>query len=254
MDARATPPQFRIGLMLWTVREDCARAFESTLGEVAAIGYEGVELFDLHGHEPDAVAAWLAETGLVACGRHAGLEVIESQLPDLAAEARALGWRRVSVSWVAPDELGPELLRRLAVAADAAAAHGLELGFHNHDAEAKERDGGGSFLDDLLAAESAFLELDLGWAWVAGADPLSLLARARGRCPLVHVKDFHSREPVAFAPVGDGAVGYERVAPAAVAAGAEWLLVEQDETEGPALDAARRSFDALTAMVAEVAR
>ncbi len=254
MNVRATHPQFRIGLMLWTVREDCARAFEPTLREVAAIGYEGVELFDLHGHEPDEVAAWLAAAGLVACGRHARLEAIESQLPDLAAEARALGWRRVSVSWVDPAELGPELLRRLAAAADAAAAHGLELGFHNHDAEAKERGGGGCFLDDLLAAGTTFLELDLGWAWVAGADPLSLLARARGRCPLVHVKDFHSREPEAFAPVGDGAVGYERVAPAAVAAGAEWLLVEQDETEGPALNAARRSFDALTAMVAEVAR
>ena len=78
-----------------------------------------------------------------------------------------------------------------------------------------------------------FLELDLGWAWYAGADPLTLLVRARGRCPLVHVKDFYSREPGSFAPVGDGAIGYERIAPAAVAAGAEWLLVEQDETEGP---------------------
>ena len=33
-------------------------------------------------------------------------------------------------------------------------------------------------------------------------------------------------------PVGDGSVGYERIAPAAIAAGAEWLLVEQDETDG----------------------
>ena len=68
----------------------------------------------------------------------------------------------------------------------------------------------------------------------------------------MHVKDFYSREPGSFAPVGDGAVGYERVAPAAIAAGAEWLLVEQDETDGPAVEAARRSLDALTAMVGEV--
>jgi hypothetical protein len=53
--------------------------------------------------------------------------------------------------------------------------------------------------------------------------------------------------------VGDGEIGYERVAPAAVAAGAEWLLIEQDETDGPALEAARRSFAALTAMVAGAA-
>jgi sugar phosphate isomerase/epimerase len=239
----------RIGLMLWTVRGECARAFEPTLREVAEMGYEGVELFDLHGHAPDEVASWLADTGLVAVGRHASLDAIESDLAALAAEARTLGWRRLSVSWVDPSELGPDLVRRLTAAAASAATHGLELGFHNHDAEVKPRNGGPSFLDDLLAADAVFLELDLGWAWYAGADPLSLLGRARGRCPIVHVKDFLSREPGSFAPVGDGSVGYERVAPAAVDAGAEWLLVEQDETDGPSLEAARRSFEALSAMV-----
>lgn len=242
----------RIGLTLWTVRDECARAFEPTLREVAEMGYEGVELHDLYGHEPEEVASWLAGNGLVACGRHAQLDVIESDLPALAAEARTLGWRRLAVSWVDPAELGPELVARVTAAAAAAEAHGLELGFHNHDAEVKPRTGGPSFLDDLLAADAVFLELDLGWAWYAGADPLALLGRARGRCPLVHVKDFSSREPGAFAPVGDGLVGYERVAPTAVEAGAEWLLVEQDETDGPSLAAARRSLAALTEMVSEV--
>ena len=86
----------RIGLMLYTVREECARAFEPTLREVAEMGYEGVELFDLHGHEPDEVAAWLADSGLVACGRHASLEAIESRAARAGgggADARlATGW------------------------------------------------------------------------------------------------------------------------------------------------------------------
>ena len=56
-----------------------------------------------------------------------------------------------------------------------------------------------------------------------------------------------------FCPVGDGAVGYERVAPAAVRAGVEWLLVEQDETDGPELDAVRRSLVALELMLEEAA-
>ncbi len=244
----------RLGLMLWTVRRECAEgAFESTLREIAEMGYEGVEFFDLHGHGPGEVASWLADTGLVACGRHATLDAVESELPALAGEAQVLGWRRLVVSWVDPSSLGPDLVRRLTSAAEAAAAFGLELGFHNHDAEARPRDGGDSFLDELLDVGTPFLELDLGWAWFAGADPLTLLGRARGRCPLVHVKDFYSREPGSYAPVGDGEVGYDRVAPAAIAAGAEWLLVEQDETNGPALEAAQRSLEALTAMVAEVA-
>ena len=126
---------------------------------------------------------------------------------------------------------------------------GLELGFHNHDGEVRPLEGGPSFLDDLLALP-LFLELDLGWVWWAGVDPAALLERTRGRVPLVHVKDFRSRGERSYCPVGDGAVGYEQLAPAAVAAGVEWLLVEQDETEGPALAAAQRSLVALRSMLA----
>ena len=61
-----------------------------------------MEFFDLHGYGPGEVASWLADTGLVACGRHASLEEVESKLPVLAAEARVLGWRRLVVQWVDP--------------------------------------------------------------------------------------------------------------------------------------------------------
>jgi sugar phosphate isomerase/epimerase len=232
----------RIALMLYSVRRASAADFEATLREVASFGYEGVELFDLHGHEPARVAAWLGELGLVACGRHAGLDVIEGDLPALAAEAEALGWTRVCVSWVAPSELGAATLARLAAAAAAVAAHGLELGYHNHDAEVEQ-----GFLERL--PQGVFLELDAGWAWYAGADPVSLL----GRGPLVHIKDFRVRGEHSYCPVGDGAVGYDRIVPAAVRAGAEWLIVEQDEPVDSELEDARRSLAAVNKMLGEVA-
>ena len=234
----------RLGLMLYTVRDECERDFAATLREVAAMGFEGVELFDLHGHTPAEVARMLEATDLLACGRHAPLDVIESELPELAAEAAELGWRRLVVSWVDPAQLGSALVARLEAAAEDAAGHGLELGFHNHDAEVRS-----GFLDELLARNQLFLELDLGWTWYAGRDPVALLDAARGRSPLVHVKDFQSRDGPEFAPVGDGVVGYERVVPVAVDAGVEWLLVEQDETYGPSLDAARRSLAALRELI-----
>jgi sugar phosphate isomerase/epimerase len=136
----------------------------------------------------------------------------------------------------------------LAHCADEARALGIELGFHNHDAEVRPLDGGRAFVDRLLELP-VFLELDLGWAWWAGIDPVELVERARGRVPLVHVKDFRVQGERSFCPVGDGAVGYERVVPAAAAAGVEWLLVEQDEADGSSLEAARRSLAALTAML-----
>jgi sugar phosphate isomerase/epimerase len=141
------------------------------------------------------------------------------------------------------------MAERLARYAREAAGLGLELGFHNHDGEVRVLEDGSTFLDRLLETP-LFLELDLGWAWWAGVDPVELLERARGRVPLVHVKDFRARGERSFCPVGDGGVGYDRVAPAAVEAGVEWLLVEQDEADGSGLEAAQRSLAALTPMVA----
>src|SRR5207302_393780 len=220
---------------------------EGTLRAVAEMGYEGVELFDLHGHEALEVRSWLDELGLDACSRHAPLDALESRLAKGAEEAGVLGWRRVSVNWLPPDSLGdPELPGRLGRAAAAARELGLELGFHNHDAELRPLPSGVTFLE--LVPEELFLELDLGWIWVAGVDPVDLLGRTRGRCPLVHVKDFRSRDGREFCAVGDGAVGYERVLPAALDAGVEWLLIEQDESDAP-LEDARRSLAAVREML-----
>jgi sugar phosphate isomerase/epimerase len=228
----------RVGLMLYSVREACARDLEGTLRAVAAIGYDGVEVFDLHGHGAAEVAGWLDELGLVACARHSQLGPIEDELPALVAEARALGWQRLVISWVDPADLTAATLERIQRVARAAAEAGLELGYHNHDAEITQ-----GFLDRLPS--EVFVELDAGWAWWAGVDPIDLL----GRGPLVHIKDLRSRDDKAFCPVGDGGVGYERVAPAAIEAGAEWLIVEQDQSEGPELEDAARSFEALQRML-----
>lgn len=242
----------RIALMLWSVREQCARDLEGTLRAVAALGYEGVEPFDLHGHDAAEVRAWLDELDLVACGRHAGLDALEGELDRLADESATLGIRRLVVSWADPLLIAADagaLADRLAADAERVAARGLELGFHNHDAEVAPLADGRTFVD-LVLARGLFLEPDLGWAWFAGADPEELLGRARGRCPLVHVKDFASRDDRgSFRPVGDGSVGYERVAPAAVDAGADWLIVEQDETGGDPIADAGRSLAALRGML-----
>jgi sugar phosphate isomerase/epimerase len=231
----------RVALMLYSVRRAAAADFSSVLREVASMGYEGVELFDLHGHDPETVAGWLGELGLVAVGRHASLEAIESELPALAAEASALGWNRLSISWVDPARLDTATLARIATAASAVAERGLQLGYHNHDAEIEQ-----GFLDRLPAG--VFVELDTGWTWYAGADPVAYL----GRGPLVHIKDFRVRGEHSYCPVGDGAVGFERIVPAAVAAGAEWLIVEQDEPVDTELADARRSLAAVITMLGEV--
>lgn len=241
----------RIALQLYTVREDCERDFEGTLRAVAELGYDGVELHSLFVHSAEQVRAWLDQYGLELCGRHVSLDAIENELPRLVAEAEILGTKRTVLAWIEPPTTANEAdatAERLGRIADATRVAGLDFGFHNHDGELRALGDGRSLLD-RLTEQALFLELDLGWVWWAGVDPAELLVRLAGRSPLVHVKDFPTRdEPPVSCPVGDGIVGYGHVVPAAVAAGVEWLIVEQDETQGPALDSAARSIAGLRPM------
>jgi sugar phosphate isomerase/epimerase len=240
----------RVGLMLYSIRDECARDFEGSLRAVAELGYDGVELFDLHGHDVSVVRRWLDDLGLAVAGRHAGLAALEGEMQELAAELGALGSDRLVLSWIDPPQTAAEgraASERIEAVARSASDHGLRFGFHNHWAEVAPLDGGESVLEQLRALPPKLLwfELDLGWAWEAGADPVELLQRMRGRSPVVHVKDFRARGKREFCPVGDGAVGYPRVLPAAVELGVEWLLVEQDEIDGPPFDAVARSLAAV---------
>ena len=111
-----------VALQLYTVRAECDRDLEGTLRTLGAQGYDGVELYDLHGHDARTVRAWLDESGLVAVGRHARLEAIEDELQSLSAELAVLGTDRLAISWIDPDALDePEpVVRRIEAAAQAA--------------------------------------------------------------------------------------------------------------------------------------
>jgi sugar phosphate isomerase/epimerase len=233
----------RIGLQLYTVRDDLARDRDGTLRTIASLGYEGVELFG----EVDAAAMRTAldELGLAVAGRHV---LLDADVDALAEDARALGCNRVALAWIDPvatvEERDDAVERITALAARARSA-GLDFGFHNHWSEVPALEDGVSLL--ALLPGWIWLEIDLGWAWWAGTSPLELLAWARGRTPLVHVKDLRARGTREFVPVGDGAVGYHGIVGKAADLGIEWLLVEQDELDRELAEALGRSMEALRA-------
>src|SRR5581483_10391796 len=227
----------RVALQLYTIRDECARDLAGTIRRVGEIGYDGVELFPLgDAHDPEQIHALVQEAGLAVAGRHAGLDSVENELPALTAELRRYGTDHLAISWVDPD----------------ARDEGLHLGFHNHWSEVKPLAGGKTFLDLLreLPEDELWLELDLGWIWQGGSDPIGELQKTRGRCPLVHVKDYASREGRDDVPVGTGVVGYDRILPVAVESGAEWLIVEEDDVGGDPYGAIATSLEAVRRITA----
>jgi sugar phosphate isomerase/epimerase len=235
----------KIALQLYTLRDECARDFEGVLRAVADVGYDGVELVDLYGHDAGDLRRLLDELELDVAGRHVSAD---ADLAAVADEMRELCTDRVALGWIEPPASADDAraaAELVAERADRAAAVGLRYGFHNHWAELERFDGVSAL--ELIADLPVWLELDLGWVWWAGADPVELLDRYRGRTPLVHVKDIRSRGSRDFTTVGDGGVDYAGVLPSA---DVEWLIVEQDEIDGDAYDAIRRSLEFTRAVTA----
>ena len=199
--------------------------------------------------------ALLDELGLAVCGRHASLEAIESDLDGLAGELRAVGTDRLVLAWIEPPATAREadaVVARIAALANRVRDAGLRLGFHNHDGELRPLDDGRTVLDRLveLGEERALLRSRSRLGVVRRAWSRRAWSSASRRvCRWCTSRISHRAPSSRFVPVGDGDVGYRELLPALEGLGIEWLLVEQDEVEEPALDAVRRSFAAVTDMV-----
>jgi hypothetical protein len=124
------------------------------------MGYDGVEAFDLHGHDVVEVRGWLDELELDACGLHAPLVSVEADIASLAATARGLGTDRL-VSWVSPPTSAAEVAdihaRLVAVAPPPPSSGSGSV--HNHDAELAASTASRPLLERLLAeTPELFLE------------------------------------------------------------------------------------------------
>lgn len=110
---------------------------------------------------------------------------------------------------------------------------GIIFGFHNHTKEFELVEGKTPmeiFLTQI-PADILKIELDLGWAVKAGADPVAMFKKNPGRFPLWHVKDLNSEQKPT--EVGTGSVDFKSIFASADTAGLKYYFVEQDQAPQP---------------------
>lgn len=137
------------------------------------------------------------------------------------------------------------------------AEQGIRLCYHNHHVDLIQFEGERIFDIVRRVAPSLLFEVDLHWVQRGGMAPLDMLEAYAGACKLIHVKDFRVAPMPAdaverfeakeldmkdfygiflslaqFAEVGQGNMNWPALLPAAEKAGAEYFLIEQDDTYG----------------------
>jgi len=229
----------KIGLQLYTVRDQMKADFEGSLARVAEIGYKEVEFAGYFNHTPADVRAILDRHGLTAPSTHVGDTSPEAWKASLDA-AKTIGHEYIVVPWI-PQERRLTLDGWKRVAADfnraAQAAHdaGLQFGYHNHDFEFPTLEGQVPY--DVLLQNTdpklVQLEIDLYWMTKAGQDPLAYFSRWPGRVPLVHVKDSAGPPEHKMVDVGQGKIDWKRIFAKKDQAGIKHAFVEHDQPPQP---------------------
>ena len=227
-----------IAAQLYTLREVMPKDVPGTLHALAGLGYDGVELAGLHNTPPREWRRLLDDLGLKLCSNHVALDRLEGDLGRVIEENRMLGCSLLVVPWLPLPRRSdyPALGAALTRLGEQLRQAGMRLAYHNHDYELRDQ-GGKVGLQVLLETTDPALvsfELDCGWAWKSGQDPLVWMQKLAGRLPLLHVKDVTADGD--WAEVGHGAVPYGPVLDAAAGLGVEWLIVEQDTTRRPPLE------------------
>lgn len=250
-----------LGLQLYSIRDFIEKDFLGTLKKVKEMGYEGVEFAGLFGKSAAEVKSMLAESGLVGISAHVPIEELLGDTPGVIGKYKEIGCRYIAIPWLSENRRpgNPDYQQTLSdieAIGREADKQGIKLLYHNHDFEFVKVNG--SYALDLMyegiSAEYLGTQVDTCWANVAGVDPSEYVLKYKGRAPMVHLKDFvmpgkkpakmyeligvedtktktdeDQTEKFELRPVGYGVQNIPAILEASREAGAEWVIVEQDE-------------------------
>ena len=275
--------QANLGIELYLVRSILQQDFEGTLKKLAEIGYKEVELFGfgqtifvddpLFGYSPREMKQLLEDFGF---GLHSVMySGAADDLAKVAVTANELGAsyliegmagefieRRPEgpiVSGVTGIDQVKRIADRLNAFGDICRKNSIGFAYHNHHMEFVPMEDQLAY--DIILQETdpelVKMELDVGWAKVAGADSAGYIERYPGRFVACHFKDFNPGLPPSenfpipemtqlVAP-GDGTVDYAKIMAAMDRTGVEHAYVEVDLTDVP-LELAQRAFTYLRSL------
>lgn len=223
------------------------------LRDVKNAGYDGLE-FGRTDRTPDEVRRLFTDASLELCGYHAGYGTFadEEALKRDAEQLRAVGGKYLMCSGAAGRDLdgykksGDVFNRAGQILSDM----GIHFCYHNHNWEFFPLDGGGTGMDILLSdTDPNVVKLcpDVYWLACAGVDPADFLRQHRDRIVYLHFKDgtfdAQAQQPLTFTELGRGQVDLPDAYAAAQELETEWIVTEQDKTEGTPAESARISAE-----------
>lgn len=268
--------KFKVGLQLYSIREDMEKDMDAALGQVKAMGYDYVEFAGYFGKSAEEVKALLDKHGLTCVSVHQAPSLFWEEGQPAIDFLKVIGTKYCAIPWYTVEEYFDNwdgTIEKFTELGKKLKENGIQLLYHNHDFEFRKIDGE-AILDKLYATipnDILMPQFDTCWVHYAGNNPAEYLKKYTGKIEIVHLKDFVCEKlgggPVyalidengdedkaaskedngfMFKPVGSGIQDWPAILAAAEEAGADIVIVEQDQSpERPAMESAKMSREYL---------
>ena len=246
----------RVGIQLYTLRDDARRDLERTIGDIAAAGYKDVELLSSmnnFGMPPARLREILDRNGLRAPSTHVGVGEL-NDLDRQLADAATLGHQYIVLASLPGDQRTLDDYKRWADRLNElgkrSLTHGVWIGFHDEAYDFPPI--GGVVPYDILVERTdpalVRLQLDTGNMAMGGRDPLEYMKRFGSRYWLFHIKDVPRLGAPNDSELGKGIIDFRRLLASIDHIDDKLLYVEQETYSGAPLESARRDYAYLSTL------
>jgi sugar phosphate isomerase/epimerase len=242
--AHANPLGLSIGCQTWPVRSMIEKDFPATLKQLAAAGFQSIEMCSPVGYADSGfgglkkysgreLRSIIQDAGLTCVSSHFSLDELRTDQDGRIAWARDMGMTQMLVASLGgPKRPTMDDVKRAAEEyqkiGERAAAAGIVQGLHNEDFECTKVDGQRTYdlLFKLLDPKSVKFQFQISTI-SEGFDAAEYFTKYPGRFISMHVQGW-SAKTRSIVPVGKGTLDWKKIFAAAKTGGIRNYFVEMD--------------------------
>ena len=164
-------------------RHECPNSMESIMKEIAACGFDGLELYSMFGHSAKTIAEYCKKTNLLILCDHIHYDEFSTDTENVIKSRSEIGAKYLTIDNI-PNELLPgapgfsKAVKEIERISKLCKEYGIQLLYHNHGYDLIKKVDGVPVLDLILDSIDPDLlkyQPDLGWLALGGGDPVYYL-------------------------------------------------------------------------------
>ncbi len=243
-DLRANPLGLPLGCQTWPVRQMIAKDFPGTIKQLAAAGFQNIELCSPVGYADSGFAELakysgtelrkiLSDAGVTCISSHFGIDELRKDQPGRIAWAKDVGLTQMIVpSLDGPKNPTMDDVKRVAdeynKMGELAAEASIQQGLHNEDFECSTANGKRTYDLLLELLDPKLVKFQFQVSTIAqGFDAAEYFTKYPGRFFSMHVQGW-SAQTKKIMPVGQGTLDWKKIFTAAKTGGVKNYFVEMN--------------------------